>query len=36
MKETVQRFGSLLARMICTSIGALIAWGLDRDNLITI
>ena len=35
MKETIQRFGGLLARMITTNIGAFMAWGLDMDNLIT-
>jgi mannitol-specific phosphotransferase system IIBC component len=36
MKETIQRFGGLLARMITTNMGAFIAWGLIMDNLISI
>lgn len=35
MKETIQRFGGFLAGMITPNIGALIAWGLIMDNLIT-
>jgi len=35
MKETIQRFGGFLARMITPAIGAFIAWGLNMDNLTT-